>query len=432
MTGRRCLVRRGHAEGPPDSALGIREPVGVRDSPHGRLGDVDEIELHVGVGQGLEEGAEDLRGRPHAQSSNGHPAHPVVVLQTFKSNASLFGIQHSKGVTCMGSRHDQCNIGTPRAGAGRILDNCLDMRPGPREDMQDARHALRLVRNSHDSDFRRRVDPGYSGHLGLFPGGLEQWMTVKAGQDQRPGLRHEGGPHMDRNTEPAGVFNTPQVQYLAAGGGELKHFLAREDLDLPRRRDNPGVRGVDAVDVRVYLANIGFERSGQGDRCEIRAAAAERGHPVPFLRPALESCDDGDLATGQTTADAVRPDIGDVCLAVDVVGNEAGRTARKCAGQLAEIRQGNRQKGRGHKLADAQQGVKVHRQGPGGNFRGKIAEFIGGVPHGGHHRHDPIAVGPCFGDPLGCPEDTRGIRQGRTAKLLNNDTTRGNRPVGFR
>ena len=53
---------------------------------------------------------------------------------------------------------------------------------------------------------------------------------------------------MDRNAEPAGIFNTPQVQYLAPGGRELKHFLAREDLDLPRRRDNPGVRGVDAVD----------------------------------------------------------------------------------------------------------------------------------------------------------------------------------------
>ena len=31
---------------------------------------------------------------------------------------------------------------------------------------------------------------------------------------------------MDRNTEPPGVFNTPQVQYLAPGGRELKHYLA--------------------------------------------------------------------------------------------------------------------------------------------------------------------------------------------------------------
>jgi hypothetical protein len=74
---------------------------------------------------------------------------------------------------------------------------------------------------------------------------------------------------MDRNSEPAGIFHTPQVQYFATGGGEFKHLLAREDIDLSRRRDDPGVRGVDAVDVRVYFANIGPERGGQRDRGEI-------------------------------------------------------------------------------------------------------------------------------------------------------------------
>ena len=105
---------------------------------------------------------------------------------------------------------------------------------------------------------------------------------------------------MDRNSEPAGIFNTPQVQYLAPGGGELKHFLAGEDIDLSRRRDNTGVGGVDAVDVRVDFTNAGPQRCGS-------ATAVRSEPPRPrvvtlsrFLRPALESGDDRDFAVGQT------------------------------------------------------------------------------------------------------------------------------------
>jgi hypothetical protein len=116
---------------------------------------------------------------------------------------------------------------------------------------------------------------------------------------------------------------------------------------------------------------------------------------------------------------------------MDVVGNEAGRTSGKRAGQLSKIRQRDRQQGRGHKFADAQEGIEVNRKGPGGNFSGEVAEFIGGIAHGRHHRHDLISVGPRFGYPLSCTEDTRGISQGRTAKLLYNDASGGNRPVSF-
>jgi hypothetical protein len=226
MSHHRFLARRGHTECPSDSAFGVREPVGVRDRTHGRLGYVDEIEVYIGVRQGLEECAKNFRGRAHTQPSDGHPAHLAVVLQTLKTNCSFFSIQHRQGGARVGGRHDQGNVGTRRAWASRILDNCLDVRARTREDMQDARHTVGLVRNSNNGDFRSRVDPGHSGHFGLLPCGLEEWMTVKARQDQRPRLRHEGGPHVDRNTKPAGIFNTPQMQYLAPGGRELKHFLA--------------------------------------------------------------------------------------------------------------------------------------------------------------------------------------------------------------
>ena len=151
---------------------------------------------------------------------------------------------------------------------------------------------------------------------------------------------------MDWNTEAAGVLNTPQMQHLAPGGRELQHFLARENIDFSSCGDHPGVRGVNAVDVRIDFANISPKCCGQGDGGEVRPTTTERRHLVPSLRPALESCNDWDFAMGQTSADAVGPDIRNVCLAVDVVGYEASRTSGKSAGQLAKIRQRDRQQGR--------------------------------------------------------------------------------------
>ena len=60
MTRRRFLVRRGHAEGQPDGPLGIREPVGLCDGPYGCLGYVNEIEVHIRVGKGFQECAENF------------------------------------------------------------------------------------------------------------------------------------------------------------------------------------------------------------------------------------------------------------------------------------------------------------------------------------------------------------------------------------
>ena len=143
---------------------------------------------------------------------------------------------------------------------------------------------------------------------------------------------------MDWNTEPPGILNAPQVQHLAPGGRELKHDFAGEDIYLARPRDNPGICRIDTVHVRIDLADAGAQCRGERNRGEVRAAPAERSHPLPFLRPALEPRDDGDFSPGQAGADAVGPDVGNLCFAVHVIGDEARHASGGSHRRLAAVR----------------------------------------------------------------------------------------------
>ena len=80
---------------------------------------------------------------------------------------------------------------------------------------------------------------------------------------------------MDRHVEPAGVFNTPKVQYLAPGGREFQRLPRWRALDLPRRGDNTGVCGVDPVDVSVNFTNT---------RTRVRRPVPQRSGPNRRVR----------------------------------------------------------------------------------------------------------------------------------------------------
>jgi hypothetical protein len=99
------------------------------------------------------------------------------------------------------------------------------------------------------------------------------------------------------NTTPNFLANSTERQLhdLGAEAGEFEHFVVGNLGELLRVRDDAGVGGVNAVDVRVDLAEVGLERGGERDGGEVGTAAAERGD-LRLRRFALESGDDDDIA----------------------------------------------------------------------------------------------------------------------------------------
>src|SRR5690348_10781622 len=129
---------------------------------------------------------------------------------------------------------------------------------------------------------------------------------------------------MQRHAEPPGVFDAPEVEDLGPGGGQFQHLLAGDAIDLLRRQNDPGVRGVDTIDVCVDLADVGLEGCGQCHGRRVRTAAAECGDLVGGTGHALETGNNGDVALVQGGADAVRVDVDDPGFAVDAVRDHAG------------------------------------------------------------------------------------------------------------
>ncbi len=91
------------------------------------------------------------------------------------------------------------------------------------------------------------------------------WVIVQAGAD------------FEDDAEFLGELDRARLHDLGPEAGQFQHFVVADLLHLPRFGDDARIGGVDAVDVGVDLAEIGFEGGGQGDGGEVGAAAAEGG-----------------------------------------------------------------------------------------------------------------------------------------------------------
>ena len=128
---------------------------------------------------------------------------------------------------------------------------------------------------------------------------------------------------MDRDAEAAGVLDGAQVEDLGAVGGHLEGLLAGDGLDAAGGGDDARVRGEQAVNVGVDLADVGVEGGGQRDGGGVGAAASQGGDVLDLV-DALESGDDGDGAHLDGAGDALGQDADDAGAAVLGVGEDAG------------------------------------------------------------------------------------------------------------
>ena len=113
-------------------------------------------------------------------------------------------------------------------------------------------------------------------------------------------------PDVDGHPGVAGELDRAKHQHARAAGREVEHLLVGDRPQLRRRRHDPGIGRVDAVDVGVDLADVRPQRGGERDRGRVGAAATERRH-VAAGRDALEAGDDRDLPLGERGAAPARP-----------------------------------------------------------------------------------------------------------------------------
>ena len=201
-------------------------------------------------------------------------------------------------------------------------------------------------------------------------------------------------------------------------------------VDFLGGRHHAGVGGVDAVHVRVDLADVGFERRGKGHGRGVRAAAAQGGDLVGGPAHALEAGHDSDVSLVQGRADAVRVDVDDPGLAVDAVGDHAGLRSGEGLGRGAVLVDGHRQQRHGDALAGGEE--HVHFAGRGGisDLAGEVQQFVGGVAHGGNHHHHLVAGALCVHHAPGDALDALGVRHGGTAELLDDQLLGDGTAVG--
>ena len=129
---------------------------------------------------------------------------------------------------------------------------------------------------------------------------------------------------MNGNVVPARVFHAPQHQDLRATGREFEHLLEGDGVELLGVGDDARIGGVHAVDVGVYLADVGLEGRRQRDGGGVGATATEGGDVLGVLRDTLESGDQHDLAVVERATDAARRDVDDLGLAVRARRDDAG------------------------------------------------------------------------------------------------------------
>ena len=175
----------------------------------------------------------------------------------------------------------------------RPEDACSDARFVVDLKKRHFRLVLGIGDAAHDLLFHDLILVAYDG-ADIFdivgPEGLHRVWRRKARQ-------HPGFDLVDHRQ-----LDGARLQDLRSERRHLKHLFVgnlRETLCLG---DDPRIRRVDAVDVRVDVAHVGFERDGNRDRAGVGAAAAERRDSVLDGFDALKAGDDGDLAAHRSAS----------------------------------------------------------------------------------------------------------------------------------
>jgi len=136
------------------------------------------------------------------------------------------------------------------------------------------------------------------------------WVVVETGAD------------LEHDAELLGELDGARLHDLGAEAGQFEHFVVGDLRQLAGSLHDARISGVNAIDVRVDLAEIGLDRRRQRDGRKVGTAAAERGD-LPLAGLPLEAGDNHDVATIEQLVDALRRDVLNFGLGVNAIGDDA-------------------------------------------------------------------------------------------------------------
>ena len=170
----------------------------------------------------------------------------------------------------------------------RRLDDQADVDFGAREILEDVRGDARLILDVEQRDLGDLAVRGHADHRRTF-------HDRGSFTDPRAGLAAEAVADVDRHRVLHADLGGARMQHLGAARRQLDALLVAQVRDLPGVGHDPGVGGVDAVDVGAVLVDLRLERRRQHRAGDVAAAASERGDVV-VLGHALKAGDDDDAA----------------------------------------------------------------------------------------------------------------------------------------
>jgi len=205
---------------------------------------------------------------------------------------------------------------------------------------------------------------------------------------------------------------------LAPAPRQFEHFVIGNLGKLLRGRHDPGIGGVDTIDVGVDLAEIGLEGGGEGDGGEVGSATAEGGD-LAIVGLALKTGDDHNIAGIEELMDLGGGNVADLGLGMDAIGDDAGLGSGEGDGGDAEGVEGNGGEGDGLLFAGGEEHVHLALGGEGGDLLGESDEAVGDPGHGGDDHDDLVALSAGPGDALGHIPDALGVADGGSAEFLD-------------
>jgi hypothetical protein len=193
--------------------------------------------------------------------------------------------------------------------------------PAACDRIENLRRGAGLIRHAGDGDLRllpldadAADDDIFHAHGFLFHNGA--------------GVLIEAAAHFEDDFEFLCELDGARLHHLRAAGGHLQHLVVADLVQLARCGNDARITGEDALHVRVDLANVGLDRCGDRDRCEVAAAAAQGGD-LPLHRLPLKARDDHDVAVVEKAVDLLWRKVRDLRLGVHTVGDDP----RLCTGE---------------------------------------------------------------------------------------------------
>ena len=300
-----------------------------------------------------------------------------------------------------------------------VLDDGVDVDVGVGQRGEDASRDARPVGDSAQRDLGLVGGVADGPDDGLFQLLFDVHSVASVGDPGALDVR-EAGAHVDGDVVLARVLDRAQGEHLRAAGGHLEHLVVGDGVQLARLRHEARVGGVDAVDVRVDLADRRRECVRQRHGGRVGTAAAERGD-VLLGRDALETGDEDDLAVVHGLLDARRVDVEDARLHVHRIGDDAGLRAREAHGVVAEAVDGHGQQGAADAFAGGEEHVHLAFGRVGSDLAGELEELVGGVASGAHDGADTVALLERGDDAARHVADAGGVGDRRPTILLDDD-----------